>query len=198
MSAFLGPIHFWLYKKILFQENLIKKLVETAKNNGWDVNGDMYIRYVNEDRRALEELIDQDNIHGWLQNRINDAEERYAFLLAEILRADETRLSLLKETAFEFGKEHKAGKVDATAAYQVFDDLLLNGMPCDRVNVVTSQTAYSLEWEQTQNIHKLYLDEACLDEKIYEDLRISIMNGVLIDNDLEVVKKREGIFEIRK
>ena len=33
MSAFLGPIHFWLYNKIQFQENLIDELVAyvTAK-----------------------------------------------------------------------------------------------------------------------------------------------------------------------
>ena len=35
MSAFLGPIHFWLYNKIQFQESLIDELVRVATAQGW-------------------------------------------------------------------------------------------------------------------------------------------------------------------
>ena len=35
MSAFLGPIHFWLYNKIQFQESLIDELVRVATVQGW-------------------------------------------------------------------------------------------------------------------------------------------------------------------
>ena len=71
MSAFLGPIHFWLYNKIQFQENLIDELVAYVTAKGWSDKAD---QYVSTDRRKLDEVIDEANIHGWLQSRIHDAE----------------------------------------------------------------------------------------------------------------------------
>ena len=69
MSAFLGPIHFWLYNKIQFQENLIDELVAYVTAKGWSDKAD---QYVSTDRRKLDEVIDEANIHGWLQSRILD------------------------------------------------------------------------------------------------------------------------------
>lgn len=34
MSAFLGPIHFWLYNKIQLQEGLIREIAEMAEEKG--------------------------------------------------------------------------------------------------------------------------------------------------------------------
>ena len=80
MSAFLGPIHFWLYNKIQFQENLIDELVAYVTAKGWSDKAD---QYVSTDRRKLDEVIDEANIHGWLQSRIHDAEGRYAALVLD-------------------------------------------------------------------------------------------------------------------
>ena len=99
MSAFLGPIHFWLYNKIQFQENLIDELVAYVTAKGWSDKAD---QYVSTDRRKLDEVIDEANIHGWLQSRIHDAEGRYAALVldaagddAEKIRCFETGCSRL-------------------------------------------------------------------------------------------------------
>ena len=35
MSAFLGPIHFWLYNKIGKQEELTKAIAAYAERTGW-------------------------------------------------------------------------------------------------------------------------------------------------------------------
>ena len=43
MSAFLGPIHFWLYNKIQFQENLIDELVAYVTAKGWSDKADQYV-----------------------------------------------------------------------------------------------------------------------------------------------------------
>ena len=37
MSAFLGPIHYWLYNKIQLQEELIRKMAEYGEKAGWPV-----------------------------------------------------------------------------------------------------------------------------------------------------------------
>ena len=36
MSAFLGPIHYWLYNKIIVQEELTADIAGLAVSNGWD------------------------------------------------------------------------------------------------------------------------------------------------------------------
>ena len=77
MSAFLGPIHFWLYNKIGKQEELTKAIASMAAGNGWISDRTAYIR----DLPALEDVIDESNIHGWLQDQIHDAKTRYADLI---------------------------------------------------------------------------------------------------------------------
>ena len=68
MSAFLGPVHFWLYDKIGRQEELTKAVALYASENGWIADQNDYIK----DLPALEGVIDTGNIHGWLQNQIHD------------------------------------------------------------------------------------------------------------------------------
>ena len=46
MSAFLGPIHFWLYNKIRFQEDLIDALCARAVSEGWITEEDTQNSYL--------------------------------------------------------------------------------------------------------------------------------------------------------
>ena len=110
MSAFLGPIHFWLYNKIQFQENLIDELVAYVTAKGWSDKAD---QYVSTDRRKLDEVIDEANIHGWLQSRIHDAEGRYAALVLDAAGDDAKKFDALKQAAHDFGV--KQGLQAATA-----------------------------------------------------------------------------------
>lgn len=56
MSAFLGPIHFWLYNKIQFQESLIDELIRYASSQGWS-DSDLADKYGSKDRRKLDEVL---------------------------------------------------------------------------------------------------------------------------------------------
>ena len=96
MSAYLGPIHFWLYNKILFQEDLLDAIAAYAINNNW-LTADEAATYTAADRRELSEAVDGANIHGWLQNRIHDGEGRYAALVTKLTSADTNRLDALKQ-----------------------------------------------------------------------------------------------------
>ena len=40
MSAFLGPIHYWLYNKIQLQEELIKDIVAYGEKEQWKAFAD--------------------------------------------------------------------------------------------------------------------------------------------------------------
>ena len=85
MSAFLGPIHHWLYGKIQLQEAIIARIAGEAEKQGWGTGDKPAADYVKEETRPLDELIDTTNIHGWLQGRIHDAEGRYAQLVSAVL-----------------------------------------------------------------------------------------------------------------
>jgi len=181
MSAFLGPIHFWLYDKIIFQEKLIEFIADSAKNDGLDENGIFGDRFVSKDKRSLEELIDESNIHGWLQSRIADAESRYAGLIHEII-GKENGKDILKKYVDQFGKNNQINPdLSAMDIYQEFDNKLLNGMPCDRVNVIVSQDIDSVTYEQTCDIHAKYFEDAKVSPAIYDELRIVLMNSMMDD-----------------
>ena len=124
MSKFLGPVHFWLYRKIQFQESLIDALISYAVQEGW--NDEDLTRYSCQDRRQLDEIIDETNIHGWLQARIQDAEKRYAALVLHLVGSDETRLSALKQAAVAFGSTQNLSASTAPEAFHRLDDLLLD------------------------------------------------------------------------
>ena len=71
MSAFLGPIHYWLYNKIQLQEELIQDIATYGEKSGWPIFSEKHLeeKTVNKELRPLNELIDVMNIHGWLQER---------------------------------------------------------------------------------------------------------------------------------
>ena len=172
MSAFFGPIHFWLYNKIGNQEALTKAIADYAFRQNWIANADEYTKVL----PPLETVIDEGNIHGWLQAQITDAETRYAELVGGILSDDSCRLNALCSVAFEFGKEHTVEASDAAEAYKAFEDFFVNGMPCDRVNAVTENSPERVSWEMTQDIHAQYWNG---DGAAYYTIRKSVMEGML-------------------
>ena len=108
MSAFLGPIHYWLYRKIQLQEALIDHILDTAAQQGWDTLSAEKLNTAcgAADLRPLEEVIDQGNIHGWLHQKIGVSEVRLAYLVTELLKADAARLDTLKVSVYRFGERH--------------------------------------------------------------------------------------------
>ena len=69
MSAFLGSIHHWLYGKIEFQNGLVERLSDMISKNGYDdgILSEMEQKYGAVEKGSLENMIDNSNIHGWLQ-----------------------------------------------------------------------------------------------------------------------------------
>lgn len=188
MSAFLGPIHYWLYKKIQLQEEMLRSAVICGEKNGWaELTEELKERCVSEEIRPLEELIDTANIHGWLQERIHDAESRYATLITKLLSGGSSRISELRDCMYELGSSHGLSRGgDARDAYQLFEDSLLNGMPCDRVNVVLEQDTDKCTWQLTSDIHGEYWIAAGGDAAVYYELRRAFMEGALSASGLKL------------
>ncbi len=172
MSHVLGPIHHWLYGKIGKQEELTDRIAVFAENSGWISDSKAYVKKL----QPLEEVIDEGNIHGWLQECISDAETRYADLITAILEQDNSRIKVLIKLAHDFGVDNALpAETTSEEAYKSFEDFFVNGMPCDRINTLISNDENSVSWQQTRDIHAQYWKDAAP----YYILRNSVIDGML-------------------
>lgn len=187
MSAVLGPIHYWLYGKIQLQEEWLSVMTEEGKKAGWVQTPCETEEGALIEEKPLEELIDETNIHGWLQERIQESEARYARLVKSLLAEEPDRILRLEELALEFGKKHGLSKgVTMEDAYRQFENCLLNGMPCDRINQLLEKKEDEIIWEETRDIHKEYWIREGVDPSIYRRLRKKMMEGILWETDYQV------------
>lgn len=199
MSAFLGPIHHWLYNKIQFQEKWIQSILSSAKENGW---GDLAEKLDTDcgaaDLRPLEDSIDQGNIHGWLQQKIHVEEARLAVLVTELLKENATHIAQLEESSFLFGKNNAPEeKLDASEAFQLLNNTLLDGMPCDHVNQLLENEQDIVVWRQTQCLHREFWEQAGGNVSVYYVLRKRMIQGLLAESGF-IFADENGQFEIRK
>nr|MBK5237123.1 hypothetical protein [Clostridium sp.] len=72
MSAFLAPIHTWLFNKILLAEDLEKNLkkiyIDKYGINAKDIaQKSLAFGEPIDTTKNIEDIIDVSNIHGWLQ-----------------------------------------------------------------------------------------------------------------------------------
>ncbi|MDO5037512.1 MAG: hypothetical protein Q4E37_04325 [Tissierellia bacterium] len=192
MSKFLGPIHYWLYNKIGHQEEINKTLASLAQEKGWIQDGSAYYR----DLPPLEEVIDQDNIHGWLQSEIAKSETAYASLVTQLLDEDPSRLEALKDQAQDLGRAHPVPQ-DKTPLeiYQYFEDFFISGMPCDHVNSLTHQEDTQVRWKMTQDIHAPYWENST---KTYYLLRQALMEGMLEKTPYKLLREDPSSYRLEK
>lgn len=155
MSLFLGHIHYWLFKKIQLLEELE---VSVLNNIPSPLKEDISSKALsfgeflpNSD---LADLIDESNIHGWLQHRISIAEQQSAFIFTTIKNNSHTDIILdqVKIQASKCGLTKDVAS--ASEAYNLLNDFVLSGMPCDRINVITEESETSLTWKKDTCIHK--------------------------------------------
>ena len=165
-------------------------LAEFAIENNIISNKEKYIKEL----KPLEQAVDESNIHGYLQNQINDTEERYAKLLHELL-SNKIDIFLLKKKAYSFGASHHIACETPEDAYKEFDNLFLNGMPCDKVNSITRITNDEIVWIETKNIHREVFEKLNMTTKEYYEIRISIMEGLLYNTNFNLYVN-ENVYSI--
>ena len=116
MSAFLGHIHYWLYRKIQLlveRENLIlektTKVVDDLAEELHSISVDTYGEPINPSI-PLENIIDHNNIHGWLSNQINIASVREAAFIKDMLdtNADENAIHVVTAILDAFAVQGQA------------------------------------------------------------------------------------------
>lgn len=185
MSKFLAPIHSWLFNKIQVSESLEQKMIDSLK-----LQNDPFVENLYKTVGSplpdspLEDLIDQGNIHGWLQNRIHMTESRLASLVTWQVNENPAVMPELNKIWTQAGEE-LAGTLDisvplnAEGIYKLVQDVILEGMPCDRVSQVTGVSEKSVEWITTSCLHQGYFKAAEGDVAHYYSLRESFINGLI-------------------
>ena len=211
MSLFLGKIHYWLFNKIQWFEILEEDIIEVAKEEGIytdKIRDKINKRYGEKlPNKPLQDMIDTGNIHGWLQSKINSAEGRMAAWISEIINNSEKGINKIErvyinqgiKAAMEVVAEGKSFE-KAEELYNLMNDYILDGMPCDRVNEIIDSSEEMIKWTRRICVHKDIWNAENIDVKYFYDFRglwikafISELNKdfeyIEIDNDTRVIRK---------
>lgn len=184
MSAFLAPIHYWLFNKIQRVEKREQRLFDLAsdmcgstaeelREQVWQSYGEPL------PEKDLSEMIDQRNIHGWLQKQINIVETREAVFVKELsgVCSDagmQTAEKAFTEDGVACGSDAKAaGRYDLNSAngiYQAMNDYFLNGMPCDQADMLVENTTDKVIWQSGACLQEKNWTRAGIDAKIMTEL----------------------------
>lgn len=183
MSAFLGPIHHWLYNKINIQHNIVENIILfTEENNiNIDLRNTLSEKFGVIEMKPLEEVIDVTNIHGWLQEKLSLEEYRLAYAVTSILDKDPKLLDEIKTIFYNMGKSISSltNSESLEEVYKAINDTLLDGMPCDRANELLSNDENEVQWRRNVCVHKNYWDEVNGDIDTYYLLRDEFIKGLL-------------------
>ena len=137
MSAFLGPIHYWLFNKILLIEGRAFAIAQALKDNGKATavadKVDAYGQRMA--GRELDDLVGDNPIHQFLYGMISKVEVFEAGLVEIAGAAYDSALAAVEKHGKQTGQkavEQKGEKPDdLEAIYQYVSDYQLEGMPCD-------------------------------------------------------------------
>ena len=167
MSLFLAPIHKMMYHKIHFLDDFASSFATEALKQ--KVNS----VYAEVERGELAEVIDHNNIHGWLNEQVVLTEKRFAFIIENLLSSGET-LEGLCQKASTLGKA-QGFKGNAKEAFMALNGLFLDGMPCDRVLDPIEVSEEKMVWQITEDVHCNYWQ----DGSVYYKLRDAWTEGFL-------------------
>lgn len=199
MSAFLGPIHHWLYNKIQLQEEMTQTILGSLSAETLEpLLVALQERFNELPEGALEDHIDVTQIHGWLQDKVTLVEKRYAFVVSYVLDHELKTMEELTNLIHQLGKQKgkQKGKQTKIAtvkqAYQLLNDMLLDGMPCDHINRVVEESDREIRFFRTQCIHAQHWDEYNQEVSVYYTLREAFIKGLLVYSPVGYSVNEEG------
>ncbi|GAA0726270.1 hypothetical protein GCM10008905_22630 [Clostridium malenominatum] len=182
MSLVLGKIHYWLFNKIKWFEGLEENILEWSEDKKefpleqW--KDEIYSKYgMPTEDKPLEEMINTSNIHGWLQDKIFRAEGRQSAWVTRILNKNpeyiNDLISIFEKQGTKLGSEYaeKAVVVHPVEIYNMLNDYILEGMPCDRVNETLENNEDMFSWRTTKCLHATHWEEEGGDVNNFYKLR---------------------------
>lgn len=211
MSLFLGKIHYWLFNKIVWFENLereVIKLAETADIDVEKVKNEIENKYGEMlPDVPLEEMIDTGNIHGWLQGKIHSAEGRMAAWTRAIIVNDVNNIVKIQNIYITQGikaanevKEEGSDFSIPADIYSKINDYILDGMPCDRVDEIIQNNENEVRWKKRICVHKEIWERENIDVNQFYNLRDLWIKAFVntLNDEFQYIKNDDGSFSIKK
>jgi len=178
----LAPIHYMQHRRIKIQENLAFFLADLFMKES--VLTSLYDDFGPPSKEVdLGVQIDHDHIHHWLASHVISQEKRMAHLIYAILQeTTEEALHLAhKEYGEQLGNALQIEELPANGQglYDVLQGILLDGMPCDKINHMGDYSGHHLVFTSIQDLHGPYFHEAGLPASLAQSLRASFLEGFL-------------------
>ncbi|AOR23510.1 hypothetical protein [Clostridium taeniosporum] len=211
MEEYIEEVHNILFNKILWCEKLEEDMINLAEEEGLDVES--LIKEISEKYEPklpnlpLEEMVDTNDIKGWLQEKVTSAEGRTAAWITTIINISESAKSKL-----EFLYENQGKKVaeevlkkntELNTAVQIFNSIyeyILDGVSSDKINEIISLTDDRIEWKRKICVHETIWNKENGDINYFYKLRSKWIKGFidLANNKFEYVQQNNGIQIIEK
>lgn len=198
MSKTLGFIHYIMFDKIKFQDSITNSLIDIAKDNNIENIEKLVDSQGKIEIGKLEDIIDDKNIHAWIQERVIIVEKRFAkaveILLEKDIKLKEEILKKVYEKGLEDRSEIKDIK-DLKEIYGYIGSNFLDGMPCDRAVEIEYQDDNSLIYIINEDLHIIYWPEYL--GKLYWDIRDEYIKGLLFNSKYNLHKIDEYRYQIK-
>jgi len=199
MSAILGPIHHWLFRKIKIQNDLINAVIAAAKEKELNVAllEDIDEKFGSIPEGDLGNIIDPTNIHGWLQDKIVIVERRLAYVVKTLTDGDAEAINIICDISRAFGvKNAISNGVSPTDGFEYYENTFVSGMPCDGVNMIVNEDSDELMWQETVDIHRQYWDELGADIAQFYEIRNAMIEGVFGGSGLTYYALGNGSYKL--
>ncbi len=170
MSAFLGPIHYWMYEKIKNAMNrraaIFSAFYEKYGNEVESICGKTRKEMEGEDfETPLDLLIGDSPIHGWLANKIMEVETGEARMVKTLIDKYNDK-ELAEDAAYWHGrgkgieaKEKHNPEDNVEELYNTINNYFLDGMPCDHAAELETNNG-CLKTKHIDCLHHSYWKDA--------------------------------------
>lgn len=193
MNVALTPIHFIMYEKILFLNGFVEKYKVIAKQN--DVELSRLNEFLKIEKAPLDDIIDLENVHLWIEERVNAVEGQLAYVVSEILKKDSKLMIEILKYAYRTGREENfTGNADD--AFKLIFSKFFDGMPCDGAMTLVESKKDFAKFIIIKNTHEHFWKYG-VDAEIYWEIRNKYIKGFLSSSRF-FLYRTENMYEIRE
>ncbi|NFG09717.1 hypothetical protein FC766_07175 [Clostridium botulinum] len=211
MNLYIEEEHQVLFNKILWFESLEEEIINLAEEEKLDI--ELLIKDINEKygpklpNLPLEELVDINDVDGWLQEKIISAEERTAAWITRIINNNSTAKSKLESLYKNQGKKAAEDLLEKctelNTAIQIFNGIyeyILDGIPSEKVNEIISSSDNQIEWKRIICVHETIWNKENGDVNYFYYLRNKWIEEFVhnVNDEFEYIKYKDGIQSIEK
>lgn len=192
MSKFLAPIHYAMYDKILFLNDFVEHYIEIAKENNIELKELENMDVI--ENAPLEEIIDEENIHIWIQKRVDAVESRLAYVVSEMLNHDSELMIEVMKYAYRKGRNENFTST-AEDGFKLIISRFLDGMPCEGcLSIVETDRDY-VKVVIEKDTHEKYWHYGA-DVENYWEIRNKYIKG-LLSSSRYYLERTGNVYELK-